>query len=213
MARYQVSELDSIDELIDGGVPFRPIRLHFGITSFGITTRHARAAGDLILNEHDEQDVGDEELFLVLRGRARFEIDGDRIDAPSGTLVFCPVGTPRTAIGEEAETTILALDAKPGKPYEARGWELWTTLAPLFGAGEHAEVARRLRAIVDEHPEYPLLYYNLACAESLTGQSTEALDHLRQAIVLNDEFRALAPDDGDFASLHDDPGFKELTGR
>ena len=45
----------------------------------------------LVINEHDEDDpTADQELFLVLRGHAVFEIDGDRVDAPAGTLVFAP---------------------------------------------------------------------------------------------------------------------------
>jgi hypothetical protein len=212
MEPYAVAQLDEIDELVDARCPFRPVRLHFGITSFGATTWTARAPGDRIINEHDEQDVGDEELFVVLCGRARFELDGDRVDAPAGTLVYSPSGVQRTAFAEEAGTTILALDGIPGQAYEPRGWELWTTLAPLYEAGEHAQVADRLRALVAEHPQYPLLFYNLACCESLTGRAVDAIGHLRQAIALNDEFRALARDDPDFAAIRDERSFRELTG-
>jgi tetratricopeptide (TPR) repeat protein len=211
MTRYAVAQLQEIDELVDGRCPFRPVRLHFGITSFGVTTWTARAAGDRIINEHDEQDVGDEELFLVLHGRALFELDGDRIDAPAGTLVFSPSGVKRTAFAEEAGTTIVALDGTPGKAYEPRGWELWTPLAPLYDAGEYAEVARRLRVLVEDHP-YALLLYNLACCESRTGKTADALDHLRQAIAISDEFLGFAKDDPDFAAIRNDPGFEELTG-
>ena len=64
MGGYVVARLDEIDELLDGSCPFRPVRLRFGITSFGVTTWTARAAGDRIINEHDEYDAGfDEELF------------------------------------------------------------------------------------------------------------------------------------------------------
>jgi hypothetical protein len=167
--------------------------------------------GDRIINEHDEQDVGDEELFLVLRGRAAFDLDGDRIEAPAGTLVFTPSGVSRTAFAEEAGTTIVALDGTPGKAYEPRGWELWTQLAPLYDAGEYAEVAARLRAVVEEHAQYPLLFYNLACCESLMGQTTDALDHLGQAIAMKGEFCDFARDDSDFARIRDDPAFEELT--
>jgi hypothetical protein len=211
MGRYAVRNLEQIDELVDARCPFRPVRVHFGITSFGVTTWTARAAGDRIINEHDEADVGDEELFLVLRGRAAFELDGDRVDAPAGTLVFSPSGVRRTAFAEEAGTTILALDGTPGKPYEPRGWELWTPLAPLYNAGKCAEVAERLRVVVEEHPQYALLFYNLACCESRTGRTADALDHLRQAIALSDEFREFAKDDPDFAPIRDDPAFKDLA--
>jgi mannose-6-phosphate isomerase-like protein (cupin superfamily) len=213
MVQPAVARLDGVEEVVDAGSPFRAVRLHFDITSFGFNVWTGRDAGDRIINEHDEQDVGDEELFVVLHGRAVFELDGDRVDAPAGSLVHCPSGTRRTAFAEEADTTILALDGTPGKAYEPRGWELWTQLAPLYDAGEYAEVADRLRAVVEEHQRYALLFFNLACCESLTGQTASALDHLRRAIVLKDEFRGLAMDDPDLASLRGDPAFEELLSR
>jgi tetratricopeptide (TPR) repeat protein len=141
-----------------------------------------------------------------------FELDGDRVDAPAGTLVFAPSGVKRTAFAEEPATTIVALDGTPGKAYEPRGWELWTTLVPLYEAGEYAAVADRLRVLVEEHPRYGLLFYNLACCESRTGRTADALEHLRQAIARADEFRGFATDDPDLARIRDDPTFKELTG-
>ena len=68
MSGYEVARLDEIEELDDGRIPFRPVRHHFGITSFGITAWTAREAGDRIINEHDEDDDGtgmNEELYLV----------------------------------------------------------------------------------------------------------------------------------------------------
>ena len=73
-----------------------PGRHHLGITAFGATAWTGREAGDRIINEHDEADE-DEELYVVLSGRARFELDGDAVDAPAGTFVFA--GTRREADG------------------------------------------------------------------------------------------------------------------
>jgi hypothetical protein len=210
---YAVAHLDEIDELLDGRCPYRPIRLHFGITSFGVTTWTAGAAGDRIINEHDEDDAGsDEELFVVMRGHAVFELDGDRVDAPAGTLVYSPTGVKRTAFAEEPGTTIIALDGTPGKAYEPRGWELWAPLVPLYEAGEYTEVADRLRVLVEAPPRYALLLYNLACCESLTGGAADALDHLRQAIDMTEQFRGFAKDDSDFDPIRDDPAFGQLIG-
>ena len=210
MARYAVSRLDTIAELVDARVPFRPIRLHFGISSFGVTSWTAHAVGDRLINEHDEEDTGDEELFLVLEGGATFEIDGDELEVPAGSLVYCAPGTQRTAFATHAGTTVLAIDGTPGEAYEPRGWELWTGLAPLYGAGRHEEVIQRLRDIVADHPSYPLLFYNLACSESLTGRRDDAIDHLSRAVAMNREFVGYAKDDADFAAIRDDPRFEQL---
>jgi hypothetical protein len=60
--------------------------------------------GDRIINEHDESGPdADEELYLVLRGRATFELDGDRVAAATGTFVFAAPGVKRTAYAEAAE--------------------------------------------------------------------------------------------------------------
>ena len=214
MASYAVAHLDEIDEFADGHCHYRPIRHHLGLTAFGATAWTAHAAGDLLINLHDEGDpTADEELFLVLRGHAVFELDGDRVDAPAGSLVFAHPGIKRTAFAEEAGTTIVALEGTPGKAYEPRGWELWAPLFPLYEAGEYAEVANRLRVLVEASPQYALIFYNLACCESLCGRTTDALDHLRRAIDMAEEFRVSANDDSDLDAIRDDPMFKELTGR
>jgi tetratricopeptide (TPR) repeat protein len=213
MTSYAVARLEQIDEVNDGREPFRPVRHHFGITSFGATAWTARDAGDRIINEHDESEPdGSEELYLVVRGRAVFELDGDRVAAPAGTFVFAPPGVKRTAFAEEPETTVLALGGTPGKAYEPDGWELWAPLTPLYDAGEYAEAADRGRELVAAHPQYAGLLYNLACCESLAGRTADALDHLRRAIERSEPSRSYAKDDSDFDPIRDEPGFKELIG-
>ena len=211
---YQVAQLEEIDELTDGREPYRPVRHHFGISSFGITAWTGRDAGDRILNEHDEADAADgsEELYLVQRGRARFELDGEDVDAPAGTFVFAPPGVKRTAFAEEPGTTIVAIGGVPGKAYEPVGWELWMPLRQQYEAGENEAVAERLRAIVDESPQYALLQYNLACLESLTGRTDDALVHLRRSIEMSEQFRDYAKGDSDLDAIRGEPAFEELVG-
>jgi hypothetical protein len=213
MAAYAVAHLDEIEEFADAGCHYRPIRHHLGITAFGVTAWTARAAGDLVINEHDEGDpTADQELFLVLCGHAVFELDGDHVDAPAGTLVFAAPRTKRMATAKEEGTTIIALEGTPGQAYEPRGWELWAPLAPLYFAGEYAEVADRLGALVAATPQYPMLFFNLACCESLSGQTSAALDHLRHAVEMSEEFRQSAKADSDLDPIRDEPAFKQLIG-
>lgn len=100
--------------------------------------------GDRLVPEHEE-DEGSEELYVVLRGRARFEIDGETVDAPQGTLVFVQPETNRTAFAEEPGTTVLAIGSTVGQPYEPSGWELWAEFHPAFEAGDHEGVIERAR--------------------------------------------------------------------
>src|SRR5439155_20765213 len=80
---WQVAHLDEIERR---GRDI-PVREHLGIHAFGINAYTAGEDGTLI-NEHDEVESGQEELYIVLDGRATFEINGEAVDEPSGTLVF-----------------------------------------------------------------------------------------------------------------------------
>jgi hypothetical protein len=214
MTDYAVARLDEIDEVDDGRCPFRAVRHHFGITSFGVNAWTARDAGDRIINEHDESEPDSgEELYLVVRGRAVFELDDDRVAAPAGTFVFAPPGVKRTAFADERETTVIAVGGTPGKAYEPDGWELWAPLNPLYEAGEYAAAADRGRELVEAHPQYAGLLYNLACCESLAGRTVDAVDHLTRAINRSESCRSYAKDDSDFDPIRDAPAFKELIGR
>ena len=90
MGQYAVSHLTQIDEISDGRCPFRPIRHTFGITSFGVNAWTGRAAGDRIINEHDEAGE-DEELYVVQSGRVTFELDGERVLAQPPEDTEAPV--------------------------------------------------------------------------------------------------------------------------
>lgn len=210
MADWAVDHIDDVRELLPTEeAPMRPIRHHFGITTFGVNAWTAKAAGDRLINEHDE-DPGNEELYIVTRGRATFELDGERRDAPEGTFVFAQPNVKRTAFAEEAGTTIVAVGGTKDKPYTPVGWELWYPLRKRYEAGEHEAVAAELREIVAEAPPYALLFYNLACLESLTGNGTDAIEHLKKAIDLSEQFREYARQDSDLDAVRDDPAFAQL---
>lgn len=213
MASWAVEHVEDIPKLEPvGECPMRPIRHHFGITAFGVNAWTARAAGDRVINEHEE-DSGNEELYIVTRGRAVFELDGERREAREGTFVFVQPDVTRTAFAEEAGTTVVSVGGRTGKPYEPVGWELWYPLRKQYEAGDYAEVAARLREVVAEAPHYALLFYNLACLESLTGRETDAIEHLRRAIELSDQFREYARQDSDLDAVRNDPAFEELMAR
>lgn len=142
MSDFSVTRLRDIPETTDGRCPWQPVPHHLGITAFGVNVFTGHAAGDRIINEHDEADDGQEELYLVLRGHAVFEIAGERRDAPEGTLVFVRPGVTRTAFAERDE------------------------------AGEYGAAADRARELVEANPQYPGPFYNLACCRAWPGGPT-----------------------------------------
>ena len=211
MSGFAIARLDEIDEIGDGRCPWRPVRHHFGITSFGVNAWTGRKTGDRIINEHDEADEN-EELYLVTTGRAAFDLDGERRDAPAGTFVFVEPGVKRTAFAEEPGTTILAIGGTPGEAYVPAGYEVWSQLREQFDAGDYDAVADRGKELIEQSPQYPTPTYNVACAEALAGRKEDAIEHLRRAIALDGRFREHARDDSDFESIRDEPAFQELVG-
>ena len=203
-----------IDELQD--IPYRqdthmrPVRHHMGISAFGTNAWTAANVGDRLMPEHRE-DQGIEELYAVLRGRARFEIEGENVDAPVGTLVFVGQEINRTAFAEEAGTTVLAVGSTVGQPYEVGGWEVWAEFHPAYEAGDYDGCDRpRTRDL--EASEYAAPLYNLACCEALAGRKGDAIGHLRVAFERRPSLRDLAKEDTDLDPLREEPAFRELVG-
>ena len=212
MASYAVARLEDMEEQDDDRCPYRPVRHHFGITTFGATTWTAKNAGERLINEHDEQDEYDE-LYVVLSGSARFVVEGDSVPAPQGTFVRVPPGVMRTAYAQEPGTTILAVGGgREGEPYRPGGWELWSPLRPLMEAGRHEELLALALPLLEQEMRYPELLYNVACSEALLGRHADALTHLRGAIDLMPKLAAYAREDEDLASLREDPAWPSQVG-
>jgi mannose-6-phosphate isomerase-like protein (cupin superfamily) len=108
---------------------WHPIRHALAITAFGTNAYTARAAGDLVVEPHDEDEC--EELYVVLSGAARFEVDGESFDAPAGTLVLVTPPSHRVAHATDPGTTVLAVGAVSGKAFEVSEWEKrWLSSSP-----------------------------------------------------------------------------------
>jgi mannose-6-phosphate isomerase-like protein (cupin superfamily) len=212
MGSYKAVRLDEIEALDDGRVPMQPVRHHLGIRAFGVNGFTAREAGDRLINEHDESAEHDrhEELYVVVAGHARFEIGGETVDAPQGTLVFVPPDETRTAFAEEAGTSLLAVGAAAGQAYEPGGWEVWGPLDALYRQGDYAGVADQGREAI-EASGYPLPMYNLACCEALAGRKEDAVEHLRRALERRPQLKELAREDSDLDAIREEPGFVELV--
>ena len=190
-----------------------PVREHFGIHAFGINAYTPGEDGTLI-NEHDEAGSGQEELYIVLDGTATFEVDGETVVAPAGTLVFVPPQARRKATGEG---TVLALGAKPGEAYQALDWgEAWRfhrESLTAYGERRYADALAAVRSGLEHTPDHPGFHYNYACFATLAGDTgDETFGHLRRSVELFPPFREQAPRDDDFAAVRDDPRFKEALG-
>ena len=210
MSTYAAARLEDIGEQSDGRIPYRPIRHHFGIRSFGVNAFVGREAGERIINEHDEDEPeAQEELYLVLTGHAEFELDGERLDAPAHTFVHAPAGVKRTAFARDPGTTILVLGGTPGKAYEPSGWEVWGPLRPLYDAGEYAEAADRGQELLVGNPSYRAVLQRRVLRSARRAEGRR--DHASPPrIELADATREYAAEDSDLDSLREDPAFTAL---
>ena len=86
----------------------------------------------------------------------------------------------------------------------------WAPLQALYEAGRYAEAADRGQELLAAHPGSGQLLYNIACCESLAGRADDAIAHLRQAMAVSEDIRALVAGDSDFAPIRGRPGFREL---
>jgi hypothetical protein len=131
-AGYVTAKLDEIAPITFESADepdWKPLRHELGIGAFGINAWVAPDAGDQAIERHDEAPAeggtnGHEELYVVVRGAARFTVDGEELDAPAGTLVFVsdPALT-REAVATAPDTVVLVVGAARGVAFEPSDWE------------------------------------------------------------------------------------------
>jgi tetratricopeptide (TPR) repeat protein len=214
--RYHVTRLDDLDRVSvgDKGLEWRPIRRRFDLGAFGINAYSSSRKGGEVVEEHTEEQLHHQEVYVVVRGHATFHLDGDDVDAPAGTLVVVSDPTvKRGATAVDADTLVLAVGGKPGEAFKPSAWESYFSAAPLARSGRFDEAIALMQRDAEVHPDHPALLYNLACYEALADRGDDALEHLARAIELNPRFREYAEQDDDFAALRDDPRFSEVLSR
>ena len=187
-----------------------PVREHLGLQAFGLNAFTPAEDGTLI-GEHDEANSGQEELYIVLDGRATFEIDGETIDAPAGTFVSVPPESRRKATGEG---TVLALGGTTGEAYVAIDWgDAWkfhNESMRAYGERRYGDALEAVRGGLEHMPDHAGLHYNDACFATLAVETgDETFGHLRRSVELHPPFREQASRDDDFAAVRDDPRFAE----
>jgi len=209
---YEILSIDDLERLptTAGTQILRPLRRRLGFQPFGLNIWVGAREGDHVIEPHSEP-TGTEELYVVLRGTARFTLGDESFDAPAGTLVHAPPKTFREATAAESETTVLAMGAEEGKAYTPSPWEDFYVAYAYLRAGDAARGRASLHEAIERDPDAWQGPYNAACFEALAGDADAALDQLRQAVERNPtEVRQYAPDDSDLDSIRADPRYTEL---
>jgi hypothetical protein len=204
MKILRLDELEGIP--VFGTLSWKPVRRPLGVTAFGINAYTAARAGDEVVEDHTEEQLGHEEIYFVHTGHAVFTVDGEEVDAPAGTLVYLDdVKQRRHAVAKQDGTTVLAIGGVPGS-HEPSAWEYFFPALPAMREGDY-NTARRILEENLQEKDAPVLHYQLACVEALAGNRERALDELAIAVEGNDRYRDAARADDDFVSIRDDPRF------
>lgn len=217
--RFRTTSVDAIEEIPVSGEAFRwkPVRRTLGIRAFG-TNAYVADAGQRVVEEHDEVSSsgtgGHEELYVVLRGHARFTIDGEDLDAPQGTLVFLPEPeAKRVATALEDGTTVLAVGGEAGAAYAVSPWEYSFAANGPAARGDFAGAVETVREALPEHEGNPSIHYSLACFLARDGRLDDALAELRRAYGADPgRVAKWAADDEDLAALRGMEGYPPLAG-
>ena len=205
MKGYEVTSLTGIESVKGPGtLQWTPLRKHLGITAFGINAYTATEAGQDVVEEHNEERLGHEEIYVVVSGRATFVLDGDEVEVPAGSAVFLrDPKVKRYARAEEPGTTVLAVGGKPGS-HEVSAWEYFFT-AYAIAEDDLDGAIDELNAGLAEKPDHPPLHYHLACVNARAGRLDEARRQLDRALELDPDLRKWADEDEDLASVRDKP--------
>ena len=191
-AHLDLTDLEAVDA---AGVRWLPLRRALGVTAFGINAYQADA-GELLIEPHDELPTTDEELYVLITGRATFTVDGEEVDARPGTVVFCPdPATHRTAVATEDSTLALAVGNPAGAAGPIPAWQHRFAAEPHEAAGDWVAAYATAAAALEDHPDDASTHYDLARFAAQGGQRERALDHWRRAVAARPELRERAAGD------------------
>jgi tetratricopeptide (TPR) repeat protein len=207
---YQILSLAEVETAPHRGSELIPVRHALGFRAAGVNAWKADTGGQLI--PPHEEDSGNEELYAVVRGRARFTVGEEEAEAPAGTLVFVPAETFRTAVAAEDNTIVFVVGGWIGEPFEAGGWDSFALADTYRQAGRLDEARAVMEQLIAQQPDYWATSYNAGRLEALAGNADPAFEHLRRAKELDSEGGSAAyfREDSRLDSLRDDPRFEEL---
>ena len=215
VSAYEVRRIDELEEIPvpDAGINWRPIRRTFGITAFGINAYTANE-GEHVVEEHNESQLGHEEVYVVIAGRARFTLGGDDVDVGPGRLVY--LRDPRRPSARRSRSrTARRCSRSAASPASVRRRRRGSGSSPRARTARRGDYDRRSRSSRrgSSQPDNPILYYHVADYKALLGRTaTAALEHLRTAVENAAVLVEYAREDDDFDSLRDDPEFLAITG-
>jgi quercetin dioxygenase-like cupin family protein len=115
MSSYSLRSIDELKAIHHGAVKLAGAEL--GVRSFGMQVLDL-PPGFADYPEHDHLDDGQEEVYLVLRGSAEFQIDGERQSLRTGQIVRVDPDLKRKVTSGPDGVRILAIGCAVDRPYQ-----------------------------------------------------------------------------------------------
>lgn len=114
---------DAQARFVDVNTKTHAVRAHLGVESFGVNAFEA-PEGELLVVPHDELGEGEqqEELYLVVEGRAGFICDGEPVELGPGEVLYARPGVLRHAVARETPTMLFIVGGRPGRAYSPPIW-------------------------------------------------------------------------------------------
>jgi hypothetical protein len=203
---YSVLRLSEIEPIPAAGVFWKPLRRTLGIDAFGINAYSADEVGGHVVEEHSEETLRHQEVYVVIAGHATFTLDGVALDAPNGTVVFVrDPSVRRHAVAVEPDTTVLAIGGVPGT-HAPSAWE-WTFEAERYrGGGDYGAALELLADGRERFPDNAGVAYATACWEAMAGNADAAIEALKVAFELEPRSVEWARGDVDLDPIRGLPG-------
>jgi hypothetical protein len=194
MGGWTAVDVDEVEPIRWQGTElvWRPLRHALGARLIGLAAFTAERAGGPLVEPHRESadGRGHEEVYVVLRGRATFRLDGEALDAPAGTLLRVDPEVFREAVAAADDTAVLALGGDPAFRPSASEW--------LERARPHLPGERGRAILAELHAQRPGSPGDLigqALLAAADGDGATAIARLREVLADHPGYRpALAAD-------------------
>jgi mannose-6-phosphate isomerase-like protein (cupin superfamily) len=203
---WKLVALDEVEALPWAGteLEWRPLRNALGTRIIGMAAFTASRLGQELIEGHSEEAEGrgQEEVYVVLRGRATFTVGGETVDAPAGTFLRVDPPVFRRAVAAEAGTAVLALGGPP--TFEPSASEWIERARPLLRSDpvRGRELLDELRR---ERPESPGVKIGEALWALSEGDNGTARELLSSVISTNPELSTVLAQDPDLGDLVEGP--------
>jgi mannose-6-phosphate isomerase-like protein (cupin superfamily) len=179
MSDWKAVRIDELEAIPWPGAEttWRPLRQAIGARIVGMGAYTAEQPGQDVVEPHRESEggTGHEEVYVVVRGRATFTLDGETLDAPAGTVVRVGPAVHRHAVAVEPGTAVLALGGEPTYRPSSSEW-IERARPHIRSDPERARViVEELRAERPDAPGLPIADALLAVGRGDEEAAREAL--------------------------------------